>query len=125
MNEIIAYILQPGEDFIVSPRQRHAFLFQLRHRLLEIDAVFQNNEHVEILRGGSLREFCFEIRVDPGCLDADRGAFGAIRVMVNCNQTGEAAGTAAYLALDGDTSVAEVDTTELRDTMRTNGSLII
>ena len=26
------------------------------------------------------------------CLDADRGAFGAVRVMVNCNQTGQAAG---------------------------------
>ena len=27
-------------------------------------------------------------------LDADRGAYGAVRVMVNCNQTGQAAGVA-------------------------------
>ena len=27
-------------------------------------------------------------------VDADRGAYGAVRVMVNCNQTGEAAGVA-------------------------------
>ena len=28
-------------------------------------------------------------------LDCDRGAYGAVRVMVNCNQMGEAAGVAA------------------------------
>ncbi len=34
-------------------------------------------------------------------IHTDRGAFGAIRVMVNTNQMGEAAGTAAVLALKG------------------------
>ncbi|MBR4864768.1 MAG: FAD-dependent oxidoreductase [Oscillospiraceae bacterium] len=33
-------------------------------------------------------------------LNADRGSFGALRVMVNLNQLGEAAGTAAYCCLD-------------------------
>ena len=28
-------------------------------------------------------------------LDCDKGAYGAVRVMVNCNQMGEAAGVAA------------------------------
>ncbi|MBN2449534.1 MAG: FAD-dependent oxidoreductase, partial [Lentisphaeria bacterium] len=32
-------------------------------------------------------------------VDADRGAYGAVRVMVNCNQTGEAAGVLAALAV--------------------------
>lgn len=48
-------------------------------------------------------------------VDADRGAYGVVRVMVNCNQTGEAAGVAAALALQGDVPVGEVDTDQLRD----------
>jgi hypothetical protein len=32
-------------------------------------------------------------------LDADREAYGALRVMVNCNQMGEAAGAAAAKAV--------------------------
>ena len=32
-------------------------------------------------------------------LNADAGAFGALRVMVNLNQLGEAAGIGAYLAI--------------------------
>ena len=43
-------------------------------------------------------------------LDADEQAFGGFRVMVNCNQTGEAAGTAAWLALDSAADVPAVDT---------------
>ena len=36
----------------------------------------------------------------PGrCLDCDRDAYGACRVMVNCNQMGEAAGRAAANAI--------------------------
>ena len=58
-------------------------------------------------------------------IDADRGAYGAVRVMVNCNQTGEAAGTAAYLALDSGAPVADVDTEKLRETLRAQGSLIV
>lgn len=58
-------------------------------------------------------------------IDADRGAFGAIRVMVNCNQTGTAAGTASYLALNGNTTVLEIDANKLRKTMQRQGSIII
>ena len=45
--------------------------------------------------------------------------------MVNCNQTGEAAGTAAALALSSGMSVAAVDGTKLRQTMAAHGSIII
>jgi len=45
--------------------------------------------------------------------------------MVNCNQTGEAAGTAAFLALDAGVPVAEVDTAKLRKTLSDRGALII
>lgn len=58
-------------------------------------------------------------------IDADQGAYGAVRVMVNCNQTGEAAGTAAYCALDSDAEVSNVDTDKLRDTMTQQGSVVI
>ena len=42
-------------------------------------------------------------------IDGDRGAFAALRVMVNTNQTGEAAGVAAWLMLDKSKSFANVD----------------
>ncbi|MFW6107582.1 MAG: FAD-dependent oxidoreductase [bacterium] len=58
-------------------------------------------------------------------IDADPGAYGAIRVMVNCNQTGEAAGTAAFLALDADVPVANLDPARLRDALRAGGAVII
>jgi hypothetical protein len=58
-------------------------------------------------------------------IDADRGEYGAIRVMVNCNQTGEAAGTAVALAIKGDVSVADVPPAELRATMKRQGSIIL
>ena len=58
-------------------------------------------------------------------IDADRGGYGAIRVMVNCNQTGEAAGTAAALALADDVPVDEVDTGKLRAELAEHGAIII
>lgn len=58
-------------------------------------------------------------------LDADRIAFSAVRVMVNMNQTGEAAGTAAWLALDANCSVQEVNAARLRRTLSQGGSIII
>lgn len=65
------------------------------------------------------------ILVAGRCLDADEGAFGAVRVMVNCSQLGEAAGTAAYLALDADTTVADVDAAKLRETLTRKGNIIL
>jgi hypothetical protein len=58
-------------------------------------------------------------------VDADRGAYGAIRVMVNCNQTGEAAGVACALALKDNLDVADVDPNQLRETLTQGGSLIL
>lgn len=58
-------------------------------------------------------------------MDADRGAYGAVRVMVNCNQTGEATGAAAWLALSAGVEVADVDTKKLRETLRKGGSVIL
>lgn len=58
-------------------------------------------------------------------LDADRGAFGAVRVMVNCNQMGQAAGTAAVLALREGIGVAQVSPEKLRASLRSQGAVII
>ncbi len=58
-------------------------------------------------------------------LDADKGAYGAVRVMVNCNQTGEAAGCACALALKSDTDVPDVDTSRLRKTLTRLGAVIV
>ncbi len=57
-------------------------------------------------------------------LDADKTAFSAVRVMVNMNQTGEAAGVAAWLALDSNRSIAELDPALVRRTMAEGGSII-
>jgi hypothetical protein len=57
-------------------------------------------------------------------LDADRGAYGALRVQVNCNQTGEAVGVAAWLALDGNLDAGEVDPALLRGRLADGGSLM-
>ena len=57
--------------------------------------------------------------------DADRGAYGAIRVIVNCNQTGEAAGAAAFLCLDSQTQPARVDPRKLRETLARHGSVVL
>ncbi|MBS1371838.1 MAG: FAD-dependent oxidoreductase [Lentisphaeria bacterium] len=57
-------------------------------------------------------------------LDADADAFGAVRVMVNLNQCGEAAGVAACCALDGGKRAAEIDGAEVRRRLNRGGSLI-
>ena len=58
-------------------------------------------------------------------LDADPVAFGAVRVMVTMNQTGEAAGVAAWLALQAGAAIADIDTARLRSTLVAGGSLML
>lgn len=58
-------------------------------------------------------------------IDADMQAHAAIRVMVNMNQTGEAAGVAAWLASCEQGSVAEVEVSRLRTVLAEGGSTII
>jgi 2-polyprenyl-6-methoxyphenol hydroxylase-like FAD-dependent oxidoreductase len=57
-------------------------------------------------------------------LDADREAFGGVRVMVNMNQTGEAAGVAACLALDTPGGFPDVSVPSLRDKLVAGGSAL-
>lgn len=57
-------------------------------------------------------------------LDADPMAFGAVRVMVNLNQCGEAAGVAAFQALHPGIGIAEIDRAETRRLLSAGGSLL-
>jgi len=58
-------------------------------------------------------------------IDTDKTAFSAVRVMVNMNQTGEAAGVACVLAARGGGSVADVNPDDLRRTLAQGGSIMI
>ena len=55
---------------------------------------------------------------------ADEGAFGALRVMVNLNQLGEAAGTAAYLSINENRRISNVDGRQVQRLLREGGSLL-
>jgi len=58
-------------------------------------------------------------------ISADRSAFGGIRVMVNLNQTGEAAGVTAALAVAKQKKVAEIDAESVRKELTGLGAMII
>jgi hypothetical protein len=58
-------------------------------------------------------------------IDADQQAHAAIRVMVNMNQTGEAAGVAAWLALKDQTPAAALDPQLIRRALAEGGSLVL
>lgn len=57
-------------------------------------------------------------------VNADEGAFGAIRVMVNLNQLGEAAGVAAWLSMQESKPVAQVCGEKVRKVLQDGGSIL-
>lgn len=57
-------------------------------------------------------------------IDADKGAFAATRIMVSMNQTGEAAGVAAYQALSSGKAVQDIDIKAMRRAMKQGGSIV-
>lgn len=58
-------------------------------------------------------------------IDADPTAHAAIRVMVNLNQTGEAAGVASVLAMRSTDDVRTIDVPALRRELASGGSVVI
>lgn len=58
-------------------------------------------------------------------IDADVAAHAAIRVMVNMNQTGEAAGVACVLAMRSTDDVRTIDVQQLRAELAAGGSIIL
>lgn len=57
-------------------------------------------------------------------LNADESAFGALRVMVNLNQLGEAAGVAAFMSLNSGAALQQVKGEEVRNLLRKGGSAL-
>lgn len=57
-------------------------------------------------------------------LNADSAAFGALRVMVNLNQLGEAAGVAAYMCIDANKSVQELNGISVKNNLNKGGSTL-
>lgn len=58
-------------------------------------------------------------------IDADKYAFAASRVMISLNQTGEAAGVAAYEALTSNKTVQTIDFASMRRKMKEGGSIVL
>jgi len=58
-------------------------------------------------------------------IDADPDAYGGVRVMVNMNQTGEAAGVAATIAINDSVPIAQVDPSRLRTALADGGSIVL
>jgi len=58
-------------------------------------------------------------------VSADRAAFGGIRVMVNLNQTGEAAGVTAATAAESTTAVAKVPADTVRKRLADLGAIVV
>ncbi len=57
-------------------------------------------------------------------INADGMAFGALRVMVNLNQLGEAAGVAAYISVNQNKKLQEIDGKEVRKLLIKGGSAL-
>ena len=70
-----------------------------------------------------VRRDCPNLIMAGRMIDADPGAYGAIRVMITMNQTGEAAGEAAALAQDG-TPTWQIDPATLRERLSEGGSIM-
>lgn len=103
---------RPGRESVVShwrePLEEDPTFYQIPYRAM----VPQDSRYPNVIVAGRM-------------IDADMIAHAAIRVMVNMNQTGEAAGTAAYLALTQGISFADVDPQQLRQQLSAGGSTII
>lgn len=57
-------------------------------------------------------------------INADDMGFGALRVMVNLNQLGEAAGVAAYISLNESKAVKDIDGKKVRELLIKGGSAL-
>ena len=58
-------------------------------------------------------------------VSTDRAAFGGVRVMVNLNQTGEAAGVTAATAAESQTAVAKVPADIVRKRLADLGAIVV
>lgn len=92
----------------------------VKFRELNDDALFYQIPYTSLVPRGAKN-----VLIAGRSIDADEQAFGAVRVMVNCNQMGQAAGVAAWLALDSGTPVDALDIAKLHATLKNQGALVI
>ena len=92
----------------------------VKFRELNKDAMFYQIPYASLVPRGAKN-----VLIAGRSIDADEQAFGAVRVMVNCNQMGQAAGAAAWLALDSGTDVDAVDVNRLRAALKNQGTIVI
>jgi hypothetical protein len=106
-----------GREIYTVPGRKHV---ERRWReARDADPTFYQIPYRSIVPKGSENVLCAGRMVD-----ADRGAFGAVRVMVNCNQLGEAAGAACCLALENRSGVADIAVARLRRVLSDGGSAV-
>ncbi|MCQ2445512.1 MAG: FAD-dependent oxidoreductase [Clostridia bacterium] len=75
---------------------------------------------IEVMIGKEYKNFVAAGRM----INADPGAFGALRVMVNLNQMGEAAGVLGYHAVSSGKRVSELDLDKVVSDLRRGGSIL-
>ena len=71
-----------------------------------------------------VHNYCHNLICAGRMLNADQSSFGALRVMVNLNQMGEAAGVAAYMAINEGKKLPEIDGVRLRELLKKGGSAL-
>jgi flavin-dependent dehydrogenase len=86
----------------------------------DADASFYQIPYSSLVPVGALN-----VLVAGRCLDADEGAFGAARVMINTSQMGQAVGVAACLALNAERDVADIEPRDLRRALSEQGAIVI
>jgi hypothetical protein len=92
----------------------------VKFRELNQDAMFYQIPYASLVPQGAKN-----VLIAGRSIDADEQAFGAVRVMVNCNQMGQSAGVAAWLALDSGADVESVDVDKLRATLGQQGAVVL
>jgi len=85
----------------------------VKFRELNADAMFYQIPYRSLVPRGAKN-----VLVAGRSIDADEQAFGAVRVMVNCNQMGQAIGVASWLALDSGADVGAIDTAKMRAVLK-------
>ena len=58
------------------------------------------------------------------CIAADGQALGPVRIMSTCMAVGEAAGTAAYLAVKDHLDFKRIDVCKLRERLRNQNAIV-
>jgi hypothetical protein len=113
---IISRYLDGTEDYVLPDRRE-------KRRWREETAV--NPTFYQIPLRSIIPEKSDNIILAGRMLDACPIAFGGVRVMVNLNQVGEAAGVTSYLALNQNKTVRKVSSADVRKELAKGGSIII